>query len=47
MIHALLARAIRIAEREYDVKRTAAASNLVTLLRQALGAVEVYEEKQR
>lgn len=43
VIHAALALAIRLAEKEYDKERTYEAAQLVTSMRQAAGAAEVYE----
>jgi hypothetical protein len=42
-IYDLIDRAIRVAEREYEVKRTYAAAQVVTSLRKARAQVEVYE----
>lgn len=42
-IHDLLARAIRVAEREYEEKRTYEAAQLVASMRQAAGCAEVYQ----
>lgn len=42
-IHAALALAIRLAEKEYDEQRTYEAAQLVTAMRRAAGDAEVYE----
>jgi hypothetical protein len=45
-LHDALALAVRLAEKEYDQFRTQAAALLVYEMRRALGAVEVYEERE-
>lgn len=46
-IHSSIALAIRIAEKEYDKKRTEAAAQLLHAMRVAQAAVEHYEEKTK